>query len=113
MPAMRRLPPLGFSISVTSRARVDLPQPLSPAMLIGEGAARVEEAAGGPVVEAGDDARNGLQPVLTGAALGQRREESGGVGVLRRLEQLIGAALLDHLPGIHDRDALRRLGDDP
>src|SRR5579883_1121750 len=194
LPMMRRLPPEGASISVTIRARVDLPQPDSPttpkvspsarskemlstarskalplrrsappsarapspprrsprrlplgrrrarrvavglaervmaahppappgaqlglqgaAMLVGEGAARVEEAAPRPVVEAGNDAGDRREAGLAGAALGQGGEERRGVGVLRRREELRRAPLLDDLPRIHDGDALRRLGDD-
>ena len=38
-------------------------------------------------------------------------EELAGVGVGGLLEDLAGGALLDDLPGIHDREAVGRLGD--
>ena len=77
----------------------------------GEIAARVEEAAVGPVALAGHDAGDGRKAVA-GGAVRQRIEERDRIGVMRVREEAAHLLPLHLLPGILHDDAMRRLGDD-
>ena len=77
----------------------------------GEFAARREQTTFRPVELAGHDAGDRRQPPLR-RALRQRREQRGGVGVVRILEQVARRVGLDLLAGILHDHAVRGLGDD-
>jgi hypothetical protein len=79
----------------------------------GEGAAGVEAAARGRVGGAG---RLAVQrDPFAGRAedrLGDRREQRAGIGMARRLEDLVGGAELDDLAEVHHRDPVAHVPDD-
>ncbi|MNL78160.1 hypothetical protein D3C87_2044880 [compost metagenome] len=76
------------------------------------GAARAEQAALRPVVQARHHAGDGGEPRRVLAALGQGRQQRSGIGMLRIGEERVDLALLHDLPGIHHHDALRSLRHD-
>ena len=78
---------------------------------VGEGAAGAEQVQGGTTP--GISASGGRRSVGRRLAA-QRRDaadQAAGVGVPGVVEDVVGAALLDHAAGVHDGDAVGHLGD--
>src|SRR5215204_3804472 len=90
---------------------------LGDAELARKGAAARKGTAGDPLRQHRDDAGNLGEPGAPPGLLGVEVEARDGahqparVGVRRPGEELLDARLLDLAAGIHDDDALRRLGD--
>src|SRR5580700_7804944 len=83
-----------------------------PAAVLGDRAARREDAAGELVAGRRQEPGDGVQPavVLALAAPGYAAQQPDRVGVARRVEDLAGRALLDELPGVQDADPVAHLG---
>src|SRR5690349_584524 len=75
------------------------------------GTTRTKGAAGTELREVGRLARDCVERLLA-PELGHRAEQRLGVGMLRGPEQVAHRALLDDLPGIHDRHLVAHLRDD-
>ena len=84
-----------------------------PAALLGDRAARREDAPGELVAGRRQEARDGVQPpvVLALAAAGDAAQQPDRVRVARLVEHLAGRALLDQLPGVQHADPVAHLGD--
>ena len=73
----------------------------------------MEQTAVGPVVRAGDHARDGLQPgSCPPADLGDRLQQRLGVGVLGIMKERAHICHLGHPAQVHDDNPLGDLGDD-
>ena len=66
----------------------------------------MEDATGRTIIDARHDTGDGCQAALFGCALGQGLQQSGRVRMPRRHEQALGWRLLNHLPRVHDDDAV-------
>jgi hypothetical protein len=112
--AGRRLVVVGGSASCAAGRRSKAGgASLVRAAVVGEPAARGEDAAGERLTGRRQEARDRVQPpvVLALAAPGDAAQQPDGVGVAGLVEDLAGPALLDELAGVEDADAVAHLGD--
>ena len=86
-------------------------RPLDPAALDRIVAARVKQTGSRPIVRAGHDARDRLQPSPVAVMLRQRRQQCLRIGMQRRLEDPGDLARLHHLSGVHDEYTSGGFGD--
>ena len=109
---LRGLPPRGASTSTGRRRQAEnTGGGFERQMSVARGTSRRESAAFGQVLRIGDVAGDLQQARRLGPGHRDRVDESLGIGVPRRLEDLLRGAGLDRLARVHDDDPVRHEGD--